>query len=201
MTKTFPIFIVLVSLLLLPACGGKVVSKTETTPAPPPPKPPSSVPLWLGNESRNFYGTGPWSDGPLEVVWEFETGFTSGRLHKDPWGGSSWPGQPSVDEKHVYFGSADGNLYCLDKSDGSLVWKFKTGDSLKATPTIAGDVLIASGLDHYVYCIDKRNGTLIWKYKTGFEVDCSAAVIDGRVYFGSEYGHFYSLNLDDGSLV
>ena len=55
---------------------------------------------------------------------------------------------------------------------------YKTGDSLKATPTIVGDRLIASGLDHYIYCIDKRNGTLIWKYKTGFEVDCSAAVIE-----------------------
>ena len=94
---------------------------------------------------------------PLEVVWEFET-WTTGRLHKDPWGGSSWPGQPSVDEQHVYFGSADGNLYCLDKRDGSLVWKYKTSDSLKATPTIVGDRLIASGLDHYIYCIDKRNG-------------------------------------------
>ena len=78
-------------------------------------------------------------------------------------------------------------------SDGSLVWKYKTEDSLKATPTIAGDRLIASGLDHYIYCIDARDGSLIWKYKTGFEVDCSAAVIDGRVYFGGEDGFFYSL--------
>jgi outer membrane protein assembly factor BamB len=61
--------------------------------------------------------------------------------------------------------------------------------------------LIASGLDHYIYCIDARDGTLIWKYKTGFEVDCSAAVIDGRVYFGGEDGFFYSLNLDDGALI
>ncbi len=75
------------------------------------------------------------------------------------------------------------------------VWfgSFKTGDSLKATPTIAGNRLIASGLDHYIYCIDARDGSLIWKFKTGFEVDCSAAVIDGRVYFGGEDGFFYAL--------
>ena len=64
-----------------------------------------------------------------------------------------------------------------------------------------GDRLIVSGLDHYIYCLDKRDGSLIWKFKTGFEVDCSAAVIDGRVYFGSEDGFFYSLNLDDGTLI
>src|SRR5678810_30790 len=192
---------ILLALLLLPACGGKVITETAAKPATPAPKPPTSVPAWLGNASRNFYGTGPWSDAPLQVVWEFKTNWISGRLHKDPWGGSSWPGQPSVDEKYVYFGSADGRLYCLDAKDGSLVWSYKTEDSLKATPTIAGDRLIASGLDHYIYCIDARTGTLIWKYKTGFEVDCSAAVIDNRVYFGGEDGYFYSLNLGDGKTV
>ena len=112
---------IILALLFLSACGGHVVPPTEAKPQPPAPKPPSSVPFWLGNPSRNFYGTGPWSDAPLEVVWSFETKGISGRLHKDPWGGSSWPGQPSVDEKYVYFGSADGRLYCLDAKDGSLV--------------------------------------------------------------------------------
>src|SRR5690348_1829441 len=197
MPKILPISFLLAALISIPACGGKVISKTEAHQPDPPKPPPSSVPAWLGNNTRNFYGTGPWSGEKLEVVWEFETKFTSGRLHKDPWGGSSWPGQPSVDEEHVYFGSADGHLYCLNARDGSLVWSFKTEDSLKATPTIAGDRLIASGLDHYVYCINARDGSLIWKYKTGFEVDCSAAVIGDRVYFGGEDGFFYALNLDN----
>src|SRR5919112_5504805 len=95
MLKISPIILAL--LLTTAACGGKVVTETEAKPPPPPPKPPSSVPAWLGNASRNFYGTGPWSDKPLEIVWEFQTSWTSGRLHKDPWGGSSWPGQPAVD--------------------------------------------------------------------------------------------------------
>src|SRR5215213_152902 len=161
MLKISPIIL---ALLLLPACGGKVITETAAKP-PERPKPPASVPMWLGNAARNFYGTGPWSGEKLEVVWEFETKWVTGRLHEDPWGGSSWPGQPSVDESRVYFGSADGRLYCLDKKDGRLIWTYKTEDSLKATPTIVGDRLIASGLDHYIYCIDARDGTLIWKYK------------------------------------
>ena len=138
----------ILALLLLPSCGGKVITKTEAAKPPAPPKPPSSVPAWLGNASRNFYGTGPWSGDKLEVVWSIETKSISGRLHKDPWGGSSWPGQPSVDEKYVYFGSADGRLYCIDKNDGRVIWTYKTEDSLKATPTIAGDRLIALSLIH-----------------------------------------------------
>jgi outer membrane protein assembly factor BamB len=136
------------ALALLPAaCGGTVVSKTEvgpgknelTKPVTP------SLHFWLGNSERNFYGSGPWSDGPLEIVWEAETGFISGRLHPDLWGGTSWPGQPAVDGNRVYFPSADGNIYCIDARDGSVIWKFKAKDSFKATPSIAGERIIASG--------------------------------------------------------
>ena len=178
------------------ACGGRVLQKTEAEVLHKAAVP-DAVPVWLGNPTRNFYGTGPWPDRPVQVIWEFETKLTSGRLHKDGWGGTSWPGQPSVAGNRVYFGSADGYLYCLDKRDGSLIWKFKTEDSLKATPTIAGDRIIASGLDHNVYCLNANDGSLIWQYKTGFEVDSSAAVIDGRVYFGGEDGFFYCLSLAD----
>src|SRR5215204_6799333 len=124
------LFILLTLVLVLPvltACDRTVVTEIKATPVPF--KPPASVPFWLGNASRNFYGTGPWSNQPLQVVWEFETTSIAGRLHKDPWGGTSWPGQPSVDGEHVYFPSADGRLYCLDVKDGSLVWSFKAEDS------------------------------------------------------------------------
>src|SRR5918912_926145 len=197
----------LAALLLLGGCGGKVTQEiyarstegalrtAEVVRVPP------TVPMWLGNPARTFYGTGPWPTRPLEIAWQFETKSTAGRLHEDKWGGSSWPGQPSVVGDRVYFGSADSYLYCLNTRDGSLIWSYKTEDSLKAAPTIIGDRVIASGLDHNVYCLNRHDGTLLWVYKTGFEVDSSAAVIDGRVYFGGEDHFFYCLNLTDGSLV
>src|SRR5437763_1484917 len=61
--------------------------------------------MWLGNATRNFYGTGPWKAGQLKVIWELKTDWISGRLHKDPWGGASWPGQPSIKNDRVYFAS------------------------------------------------------------------------------------------------
>ena len=104
---------------------------------------PVEMPTWLGNSARNFYGTGPWPDRPLRVIWEFETKLTSGRLHKEGWGGSSWPGQPAVRNDRIYFGSADSYLYCLDARDGHLIWSYKTEDSLKTTPALVGNRLIA----------------------------------------------------------
>ena len=89
----------------------------------------------------------------------------------------------------------------LTFTTAQLSGNIKAKDSFKATPTIAGDRIIASGLDHHVYCLNAKDGSLIWDFETGFEVDCSAAVVDGRVYFGSEDGFFYCLNLADGSLI
>ena len=70
--KSFLILLVL-ALAFLSACGGKIIKETEASPASTVPATPTTVPMWLGNASRSFYGTGPWSKAPLQVVWEFET--------------------------------------------------------------------------------------------------------------------------------
>src|SRR5678810_313265 len=83
--------LLVLALALLPAaCGGTVVSKTEVGPGKKDPirSVPPSLHFWLGNSQRNFYGSGPWSDGPLESVWQEDTVFISGRLYPDPWGGT-----------------------------------------------------------------------------------------------------------------
>src|SRR6266550_4473967 len=189
------VFLFLPLSLLLNACGGKFVKETvaETKVQPKAPPVPTNIPGWLGNPERSFYGTGPWNPGPLEIVWQLETGWISGRLHKDPWGGTSWPGQPSVDGDRVYFPSADGNVYCLNRRDGSVIWKYQARDSMKATPVILDDKILASGLDHHLYCLNAKDGSLIWDHETGFEIDGSTIVVGDRIYFGCEDHNFYCL--------
>ena len=73
--------VLLAMLLVLPlaGCGARVVSKTAVDPGAKATKEvPANLPNWLGNSHRNFYGSGPWQDGPLEIIWEFETGFITG---------------------------------------------------------------------------------------------------------------------------
>ncbi len=54
----------------------------------------------------------------------------------------------------IYFGSHDNNLYAL-KPDGSLKWKFKTGNWIRSSPTIVedGTLYIGSG-DGNLYAIN-----------------------------------------------
>jgi glucose dehydrogenase len=158
----FLAFIFLIGVLALAGCNkvNKTPEPTENAKATPEKSPvPTAQPAWLGNPERNFYGTGPWPDsGQLQVIWEVKTGSISGQFHKDPWGGTSWPGQPSVEGDRVYFPSADGNTYCINRADGTVIWKFKARDSQKSTPTIVGDRII-NGRQHdrWPGCESARN--------------------------------------------
>ena len=184
----------------LNSCGGKAVSETKAEPLVEKPKPPAAIPMWLGNPSRNFFGTGPIPKS-LRVIWDFKTGFVRGRLHPDPWGGSGWPGQVAVVGDRVYFQSGDSYIYCLNKNDGAVIWKFQTTDCAKSAPSVSGDRLIVGNLDHYVYCLNTNDGSLVWKYQTGFETDSSSSIVDDRVYIGGEDHFYYCFNLTDGKII
>ena len=172
--RTFAAIILIALAAALFGCGGKLVKETSAEPVVEHPAPPPvDFPTWLGNPTRNFYGTGPWSNKPLEVVWDFKTDWSSGRLHKDPWAGSGWPGQPAVVGDRIYFGSAGARVYALNSKDGSIIWSYKTGDSAKSSPAVAGDRLVIGNLDNNVYCLNANDGSLIWKVKTEFETDSS----------------------------
>jgi outer membrane protein assembly factor BamB len=42
---------------------------------------------------------------------------------------------PMIDGGRIYFGSDDGNVYCVDAAKGTLVWKYRPGPSgRKPTP-------------------------------------------------------------------
>jgi outer membrane protein assembly factor BamB len=202
--KYFFLTVMLAFGLLFSACGKTTKAEAEpsSTRLEELKKPaPAALPMWLGNPERNFFGTGPWSDKPLEVAWNFKTGSVRGPLHPDPWGGSGWPGQVAVVGDRVYFQSADSYIYCLSRSDGSVIWKFQTTDCAKSAPSVSGDRLVVGNLDHYVYCLNTNDGSLVWKYQTGFETDSSSAIIGDRVYVGGEDHYYYCFNLADGKII
>jgi hypothetical protein len=203
--RWFMLFALLLVSLASVGCSrvtkGTAPDSNTTKPTEAKRPPPAAVPMWLGNLERNFFGTGPWTDKPLEIAWDFKTGWVRGRLHPDPWGGSGWPGQVAVVGDRVYFQSADSYVYCLNRSDASVIWKFQTTDCAKSAPSVSGDRLVVGNLDHYVYCLDTNDGSLVWKYQTGFETDSSSAIIGDRVYVGGEDHYYYCFNLADGKII
>jgi len=86
--------------------------------------------------------------------------------------------------------------YNTSNNDGTLKWRYQTGDDVRSSPAIAGDGTIYVGSnDHYLYAINPI-GTLKWRYKTGYYVYSSSPAIapDGTVYVGSHDNYLYAIN-------
>ncbi len=54
-------------------------------------------------------------------------------------------------------------IYCLSAEDGSVLWTYKTKNSVKSDMALNGNALLAQDCDGNVYCLDKTDGHLIWQ--------------------------------------
>lgn len=109
----------------------------------------------------------------------------------------------------VYFGSADGNLYAVDKADGRLRWSFATSGAIAGAPAVSGPIVVVAGRSDEVHALDAGTGRLRWQFRmqplvpADIEWDyfTSAPVIAGdRVFIGSGDGHVYALDLATGTV-
>jgi outer membrane protein assembly factor BamB len=96
----------------------------------------------------------------------------------------------------IYVGSHDTNLYAIH-ANGTLKWKFQTGDSIESSPAVGTDGVIYVGSnDNYIYAI-KPDGTLKWKYLTNDNIVSSPAIgTNSTIYVGSYDGYLYVMNRD-----
>jgi len=141
-------------------------------------------------------GDGPGILNP-KVKWKFKT--------QGPVRGSS-----VVDAEKIYFGSADGNLYAVNKYSGGLAWKFQTQGAISCAPGLSESLVIISSNDNFVYALSIKTGQLAWKFQmqplvpSYWEWDyytASPVVADGKIYIGSGDGNLYVLSSGQGKLL
>lgn len=145
------------------------------------------------------------------LLWKFQTGgehrfvrkTSSGKRYDDIW--DYYLSGAKVDYGKVYFGSSDGNVYCLNARTGKLIWKFKTDNVIHASPLLRNQKLFIGSFDGYFYALNAENGNLIWKFNTIGEryfpvgaVQKRASFYNGAVYFGSRDFNIYALNANNG---
>ena len=93
----------------------------------------------------------------------------------------------------IYVGSADGNLYCLDK-EGNVKWKYTAGWCVSDIDV--DETIYAGSFDGNLYCIDK-DGKLNWVFS------CNASVhhvkeYGNLIFISSSDGRFYAVNKSNG---
>jgi outer membrane protein assembly factor BamB len=116
---------------------------------------------------------------------------------------------PCLVQDSVYVGSDDGNLYCLGM-DGSLKWKYKTGDRIlgsanyfrvrdsKAEGGWSGRIIVGS-YDKNLYCLDAQKGQVKWTYQTKNWINGAPAVCGDKIVFGGCDAVVHVVSADDGT--
>ena len=67
---------------------------------------------------------------------------------------------PAINDRTVYIGSNDGNVYALNSTTGSLIWEFYMGGPVESSATIDNNYnsLYVGGDNGQFSCLDSRNG-------------------------------------------
>jgi outer membrane protein assembly factor BamB len=165
----------------------------------------------FGDRANVFYALDR-RDGDL--LWSRETGPD----RPLPWGWEGWDylsASPVLvpDRGLALFGSGDGTLYAVDAGSGEDRWRFETDRRIRSTPAVANDLVYFGGGDGVFYALDLDSGEARWTFETtgiglnaadfGFDrtqIQGSAAVASGTVYFGSRDASLYALDAATGQL-
>jgi eukaryotic-like serine/threonine-protein kinase len=149
------------------------------------------------------------------------------QLHQVKWKfptGDRIISSPVAQDKVLYFGGDDGNIYAVDSETGRQIWKRTTGGPAPCTPAVANGIVYAGSYDGKFYALNAQTGAIKWKFATEgerrFEAKglnglqpknqtmadqydvflSSPVVVQGAVYFGSGDGNLYALDAATGQL-
>jgi outer membrane protein assembly factor BamB len=104
-------------------------------------------------------------------------------------------GSASVKGNKVLIGNRDRYMYCLNSSNGNLLWKVNTGSRVDASPVLTSSGVLVANMRGDLLLMDPENGKITWSYELGSPISGNPAVIDkyfvvgagdGRVYFFGE---------------
>ena len=84
------------------------------------------------------------------------SGNTGKQIWKTKTGSIVWS-SPVIYNNHVYIGSGEGVLYCLDLMTGQIINRFQTGGSIFSSPSISDSLLFIGSDDGKFYAL--KNGT------------------------------------------
>ncbi|MFO7946424.1 MAG: PQQ-binding-like beta-propeller repeat protein [Armatimonadota bacterium] len=115
--------------------------------------------------------------------------------------GSSVDSSPAVVGNRVYIGTADGDVVCVDASDGSELWRQQTGACVISSPAVSDGTVFVGSVDRCLYAFDAGDGDMRWRVRTWAPVVASPLVSGGRVYIGSMDGTFTCVQADSGDLL
>jgi outer membrane protein assembly factor BamB len=90
-----------------------------------------------------------------------------------------------IADDRVLIGSYDGNLYCLARRNGKLIWTFTTPTYVHGTPAVSAGVAYVSGCDEVFHGVRLSDGEEVVQFPAGGPTGASPALIGGVAWFGN----------------
>lgn len=102
---------------------------------------------------------------------------------------------PAFVDGTLIFGNDGGWLIRLSAANGRLMWRFRCKGSIYAAPAITASTsqVVCGTTDGSLYALDLEEGTAAWRYGTQGAIYSSVLAHEGRLYFGSNDNHLYSI--------
>jgi len=129
-----------------------------------------------------------------KVVWEYET---DGEISGGPTILPAADGTPA----RVLVGSQDASLACLALADGAVAWKHSIADQIRCSPTVVEGRVLIAGCDGKLHVIDAHTGTETAAVPIDGPTGTTPAAADGRVYFGTEGGTVFGIDVRAGAVA
>ncbi|GIU80050.1 MAG: hypothetical protein KatS3mg005_3288 [Bryobacteraceae bacterium] len=179
----------------------------------------NSNPAGYGSPAWSWNAPEPLSGQPVVAQGVVAIGTTKGRVFAldERTGAVRWTvdaGSPvfatlAIADGKVIVPTQRGELLALSLSDGSRVWTYRGAQKgYAASPAVEGNRIYLGSKDGRFHCVDLATGQAVWVFEVGGPNDAgaertpilaSAAVLDGRVFFGAENLYAYALNASTGA--
>ncbi|HHY12004.1 MAG TPA: PQQ-binding-like beta-propeller repeat protein [Firmicutes bacterium] len=127
-----------------------------------------------------------------DIIWEYDAGA--------PWGGGV------IDRGKLYFGTAAGQVHCIEKDTGRMTWKTTLDPSGFVEPPAVytggkGKFLIVGSSSGKVYALNPVSGITRWAYQASGAVTNTPSAGLGMVFFGDWDQKLYAIDAVTGEEV
>jgi outer membrane protein assembly factor BamB len=114
-------------------------------------------------------------------------------------GAESWFwGEAQYKDGIVYACNLDHNVYAIDIVSGELAssWPqpFNTGEQIKSSPVIVGDILAVASKDGVIYGINVQNGEEEWNLDLEVTVLAPLSASDSRIFVNAQDNRLYTID-------
>ncbi len=96
---------------------------------------------------------------------------------------------------------AEGQLYALDITDGSVLWETSRNGAGAGAPLVQNGLVYWTGTDGDILVYDVETGESTWEFKNDASLPRSPVAASGNIFAGGQDGYLYAIDARSGELV